>query len=62
MDKLNRCIFWLKMISFDSALKKDENYYPQSLSREPIYIKRKVIRHITDDLENSYDDSDYSEN
>ena len=49
------------MISFDSALKKDENYYPQSLSREPIYIKRKVIRHITDDLENSYDDSDYSE-
>ena len=61
MDKLNRCIFWLKMISFDSALKKDENYYPQSLSREPKYIKRKVIRHITDDLENSYDDSDYSE-
>ena len=49
------------MISFDSALKKDENYYPQSLSREPKYIKRKVIRHITDDLENSYGDSDYSE-
>ena len=41
----------------DSAVKKDENYYPQVFLKEWIYIKKKVIRHIIDDLENSSNDS-----
>ena len=30
----------------DSALKKDENYYPQVFLKECKYIKQKVIRYI----------------
>ena len=41
------------VMSLDSAFKKDENYYPQSL-----YIKTKLIRHIVDDLESFSDYSD----
>ena len=42
-------------ISLDSALKKDENYYPQVFLKECKYIEKKVIRHISDNL------SDFSE-
>ena len=45
------------VICLDSAVKKDENYYPQVFLKEWIYIKKKVIRHIIDDLENSSNDS-----
>ena len=45
------------VIYLDSAVKKDENYYPQVFLKEWIYIKKKVIRHIIDDLENSSDHS-----
>ena len=40
----------LVIISLDSALKKDENYYPQGFLKECKYIEkeRKVITHITD--------------
>ena len=48
----------LTVISLDSALKKDENYYPQLFLKECKYIKKKVTRHIIDDLESSSDDSD----
>ena len=51
----------LTVISLDSVLKKDKNYYPQVFLKECKYIKKKLIRHITDDLESSSDDSDDSE-
>ena len=40
----------LAVISFDSALKKDENYYPQVFLRECKSIKKKIIRHINDNF------------
>ena len=46
------------MISLDSILKIHKNYYPQVFSKECKYIEKNVIRHITDDLENSPDSSD----
>ena len=51
----------LTEISLDSALKKDENYYPQVFLKECKYSEKKVVRHIIDDLESSssnFDDSD----
>ena len=45
------------VICLDSALNKDGNHYPQVFSKECKYIKKKVIRHIIDDLESSSDDS-----
>ena len=39
----------LTLISSDSALKKDENYYPQVFLEWCKYIKKKVIGHITED-------------
>ena len=51
----------LAVISLDSALKKDENYYSQAFFRENKYIEKKVVRHIIDDLESSSDDSDHSD-
>ena len=41
----------LAVIGLDSALKKDENYYPKVLLKECEYIKKKLIRHITQDIE-----------
>ena len=49
------------VISFDSALNKDGKYYRQVFLKECKYIKKKVIRHIIDDLESSSDDSDNSD-
>ena len=40
----------LAVISLDSALKKDDNYYPQVFLKECKYIVKKVIRHIHDNL------------
>ena len=40
----------LAIISLDSALTKDENYYPQLFLKECKYIEKKVIRHINDNL------------
>ena len=51
----------LPVSSLDSALKKDENYYPEVFLKECKFIERKVVRHITDDLETSSDDSDDSD-
>ena len=49
---------FLAVISLDSILKIHKNYYPQVFSKECKYIEKNVIRHITDDLENSPDSSD----
>ena len=45
----------------DSALKKDENYYPKVFLKECTYIEEKVVRHIVVDIENSFDDFDDSD-
>ena len=55
MDSNHTC---LAVISLDSALKKDENYYLQVFFKKCKYIEKKVIRDIVDDLESSSDDSD----
>ena len=41
----------LAVISLDSALKRDEYYYPQVFLKECKYIKKKVIRYTTQDIE-----------
>ena len=50
----------LAVISSDSALKKNENYYPQVFIKKSKYIEKEknVIRHIIDDLEMFPDDCD----
>ena len=49
----------LAVISLDSALKKDENYYPQDFLKECKYIEKKVVRRINDNLRDfSSDQSD----
>ena len=53
----------LTVISLDSTLKKDWNYYPQVFLKECKFIEKKVVRHIIDDilfidLECSPDDSE----
>ena len=40
----------LEVISLDSALKKDENYYPQVFLNDCKYIEKKVIWHINDNM------------
>ena len=57
MDSNHTC---LTVVNLDSALKKDENFYPQVFLKECSYIEKKVVRHIMDDLESSSNDSDYS--
>ena len=51
----------LAVISLDSALKKDENYYLQVFFKECKYIEKKVIRHINDNLRDFYSDDDSDE-
>ena len=54
----------LAVISLDSALKKDDNYYWQVFLKECKYIEKKVIRHINDNfshLSSSDDDDDESD-
>ena len=48
----------LEVISFDSALKKDEKYYLQVFLKECKYMNKKVIRHITQNIEIFPRDSD----
>ena len=51
----------LAVISLDSALEEDDNYYLQVLLKECKYIEKKVVRHIHDnlsDLSYSSDESD----
>ena len=51
----------LAVISLDSALKKDENYYLQVFFKDCKYIEKKVIRHINDNLHDFYSDDDSDE-
>ena len=47
LDSNHTC---LAIISMDSALKQDDNYYPQVFLKECKYIEKKVVRHIHDNL------------
>ena len=57
MDSNHTC---LAVISLDSALKKDDNYYVQVFLKECTYIEKQAIGHINDNLSDfSFsDDSD----
>ena len=47
IDSSHTC---LAVTNLDSALKKDDNYYPQVFLKECKYTEKKVIRHINDNL------------
>ena len=55
--KVNSYYTFLAVVSLDSALKKDESYYPQVFLKERKYIEKRVTRHISDNLS----DFSYSE-
>ena len=51
----------LAVISLDSALKKDDKYYPLVFLKGYKYTEKKVVRHIHDNLSDfsySFDESD----
>ena len=54
LDSNHTC---LAVISWDSALKKNGNYYPQVFLQECKYVKEKAVRHIPD-FSYSSDESD----
>ena len=47
MDSNHTCV---AVVSLDSALKKDGNYYPQVFLQECKYMDKKLVRHINDNL------------
>ena len=53
----------LQVISLDSALTKDEDYYPQVFLKERNHIEKNVIRYINDNLSDfsSDDECDHSD-
>ena len=60
IPKVNSNYTCLAVISLDSALKKDENHYPQVFLKECKDIKKKLIWHINDNL-SDFSSSDYSD-
>ena len=55
VDSNNTCS---AVISLNSAVNKDGNYYPQVFLKDCKYNQKKAISHIFDDLQISCDDSD----
>ena len=51
----------LAVISLDSALKKDENYYSEVFLKECKYIEKKLIKHINDNLSDFSSSNEYDE-
>ena len=41
----------LAVITIDSALKEDENYYPQAFLKECRFKEKELISNITEDIE-----------
>ena len=60
MSKLDSNHSCLTVISMDSACKKYDSYYPQLFLKECKYIKKKVVRHIHDNLSDFSFSSDES--
>ena len=48
MPKIDSNYTCLAIISLDSDLKKDSNYYPQVFLKECKYIEKNEVRHIND--------------
>ena len=62
IPKVNSNHTCLAVITLDSALKKDDNYYPQLFLKECKYIEKKVVTHINDNLSDfSFDDDESDE-
>ena len=62
IPKLDSNYTCLAVISLNSALKRDENYYPQMFLRDCKYIKKIVIKHINDNLSDfSYSSDEFDE-
>ena len=62
IPKLDPNYTCLAVISLNSALKRDENYYPQMFLRDCKYIKKIVIKHINDNLSDfSYSSDEFDE-
>ena len=53
--------FFFAVISLDSTVKKDENYYLQVFLKQCKYTEQKVIGHINDTL-SDFSSSIYSDN
>ena len=51
MSKTGSDYTYLAVISMDSALKEDENYYLQAFLKVYKYIEKEVIRYITKYIE-----------
>ena len=60
MSKLDSNHTCLPVISMDSARRKHDSYYPQLFLKECKYIKKKVVRHIHDNLSDFSFSSDES--
>ena len=60
MSKLDSNHTCLAVISMDFARKKYDSYYPQLFLKECKYIKKKVVRHIHDNLSDFSFSSDES--
>ena len=58
VDSSHTC---LTVINMDSALKKDDNYYPQVFLKECKFTEKKVIRHINNILSNSSTSGEFDE-
>ena len=58
--KMNSNHACLAVINLNSALKKDKNYHLQVFLKECKYIEKNIIRHINDNLSDSFysDESD----
>ena len=52
IPKVNYNYTYLSAISLDSSPRKNENYYLQTLLKECKYMKKIVVRHISDHLSN----------
>ena len=46
----------LTVTNLDSALKKDENYYPQLLLKDCKHIEKKLISHINEHINDNLSD------
>ena len=51
----------LVVMSSNSTLKKDGNYYPQVFLKECKYIEKNIIRHINDNLSDCFSNDDSGE-
>ena len=59
--RITKFLRWTLIISFDSALKKVDNYYHQVFLKGCKYIEKNVIRHINDYLSDFSSSDEFDE-